>query len=252
MVRSSHLRDLLFSDREPLCSVWLMSWSMAALELRNRVGQQRVQTDDCSRPAVTAIIATSLASYRRVMRRRVNTARWVIAVGALMLLVGVAPAGAASLVYLDAASNVWIASPDGAVKRQLTSDAKPDSLYLSPSMQDDGTVVVPNQDGFTRVLNPDGTKKSGPWINPAPALFNTALNWADAAPTGNFYLTAQITAPFGGSPDPTVSLAALNAPGTSDCAVYVLPVRLGPPAVHSRYRGLHRDHRRPGSRKLQW
>jgi hypothetical protein len=147
------------------------------------------------------------ASRALLHRRRLNTARWVIAVGALTLLVGATPAGAASLVYLDPASNVWITSPDGAVKRQLTSDAKPDSLYLSPSMQDDGTVVVPNQDGFTRVLNPDGTKKSGPWISPAPATFNSALNWADAAATGNFYLTAQITAPFGGSSDPTVSLA---------------------------------------------
>jgi hypothetical protein len=152
---------------------------------------------------------------------RLNTARRVIAVGVLMLIVGAAPAGAASLVYLDAASNVWITSPDGAIKHQLTSDAKPDSLYLSPSMQDDGTVVVPNQDGFTRVLNPDATKKSGPWINPAPATFSTALNWADAAPAGNFYLAAQYSAPFGGGPDPTVSLAALDAPGTSNCAVYV-------------------------------
>src|SRR5450631_49699 len=75
--------------------------------------------------------------------------------------------------------------------RQLRAPLLTD-LGLSPSMQDDGTVVVPNQDGFMRVLASDGTKKSGPWINPAPGTFNTALNWADAAATGNFYLTAQI------------------------------------------------------------
>ena len=91
-------------------------------------------------------------------RRRLVTTRWIIATGVLALLVCAAPAGAASLVYLDAASNVWVASPDGVIKRQLTTDAKPSDLYLSPSMQDDGTVVVPNQDGYTRVLNPDGTK----------------------------------------------------------------------------------------------
>lgn len=166
-------------------------------------------------------IATSLTKHRRLLRSRLNSARWVIAIGVLMLSFGVAPAGAASLVYLDAASNVWVASPDGAITRQLTTDANPDSLYLSPSMQDDGTVVVPNQDGFTRVLNADATKKSGPWSKPTPSLLNTPLNWADAAPTGNLYLAAQITAPFGGGPDPTVSIAALNAPGTSGCAVFV-------------------------------
>jgi hypothetical protein len=31
----------------------------------------------------------------------------------------------------------------------------------------------------------------------------------------------KITAPFGGGPDPSVSIAALNAPGTSNCAVFV-------------------------------
>jgi hypothetical protein len=64
---------------------------------------------------------------------------------------------------------------------------------------------------------PRGSKKSGPWIHPAPSPFSTALNWADAAATGNFYLAAQ------GSEDAwTVSLAALDAPGTSDCAMYCL------------------------------
>jgi hypothetical protein len=153
--------------------------------------------------------------------RRLRTVRGLIALGVLAMLVGAAPAGAASLVYLDAASNVWVVSSDGVTKRQLTSDATADSRYLSPSMQDDGTVVVPNQSGFTRVLNPDGTKKSGPWIKPAPATFSTALNWADAGATGSFYLAAQYSAAFGGGPDPTVSLAALDAPGTNDCSVYV-------------------------------
>ena len=154
-------------------------------------------------------------------RRRLSTARCAVAAVSFAALVCAAPAGAASLVYLDAASNVWVTSPDGAIKRQLTTDGRADSLYLSPSMQDDGTVVVPNQDDFTRVLNPDGTKKAGPWIKPTPASFNTALIWGDAHPTATFYLTSQYTAPLNQTPDPTVSLAALNAPGSSDCAVLV-------------------------------
>ena len=195
------------------------SSSRRVVDATTRRTHARVRRQERRRSMNTT--ATGLTKCRRLLPWRLSLACWVIAIGVLMLGFGVAPAGAASLVYLDAASNVWVASPDGAITRQLTSDANPDSLYLSPSMQDDGTVVVPNQDGLTRVLNADGTKKSGPWSKPTPSLFNTALNWADAAATGSFYLAAQYTAPFGGGADPTVSLAALNAPGTSSCVVFV-------------------------------
>jgi hypothetical protein len=199
------LRDLLASGHNSP----LYNESLHPSELRASLYYSRLMA--------SPDVATGLTQSRGASRRPISMVHWLIAVGVLVVLAGPARADAASLVYLDQASNVWIASPDGAIKRQLTGDASPDSLYLSPSMQDDGTVVVPNQDGFTRVLNADGTNKWRPWSKPTPSLFNTALNWADAAATDSFYLAAQYTASFGGGTDPTVSLAALNAPGTGSC-----------------------------------
>jgi hypothetical protein len=51
------------------------------------------------------------------------------------------PAFAASLVYIKD-GNVWIATPDGATKRQVTTNGTPDAPYYSPSQADDGTIFV--------------------------------------------------------------------------------------------------------------
>jgi len=59
----------------------------------------------------------------------------------LALLVMPPPAFAASLVYIKA-SNVWIASPDGALQRQVTTKGTAERPYYSPSQADDGTIVV--------------------------------------------------------------------------------------------------------------
>jgi hypothetical protein len=55
------------------------------------------------------------------------------------LAVGAAPAGAASIVFMKG-GNVWLASPDGSVLRQLTGGGGWDS----PSQADDGTILAQN------------------------------------------------------------------------------------------------------------
>jgi hypothetical protein len=63
------------------------------------------------------------------------------AVVALALAAGTAPAHADSLVYAKD-GNVWVAGPDGANQRQLTTDGSPEVPYESPSQADDGTVLA--------------------------------------------------------------------------------------------------------------
>jgi WD40-like Beta Propeller Repeat len=135
-----------------------------------------------------------------------------------------AASGTPSLVYLDATGNVWAASSDGRLTAQLTTDSRPTSRYLTPSMQDDGSVVVLKQDGYTYVLNPDGTTKSGPWIHPSPESFSSDNpTWADAETTGNLYVVGQLALAQNGDTHPRVSIAALDGPGTTNCVVYPCP-----------------------------
>ncbi len=62
-------------------------------------------------------------------------------VGLLALLVIPRPGVAASLVYIKG-GNVWIASPDGARQRQVTTKGSAGAPYYSPSQADDGTIIV--------------------------------------------------------------------------------------------------------------
>jgi len=60
---------------------------------------------------------------------------------AVLLALPCWPVFAASLVYIKD-GNVWIATPDGTTKRQVTTDGTPDAPYYSPSQADDGTIFA--------------------------------------------------------------------------------------------------------------
>ena len=57
----------------------------------------------------------------------------LIALLALSLLAPAATAGAASIVYRDATYNVWVSSPDGVHRKQVTTDGSSDKRYTPPS-----------------------------------------------------------------------------------------------------------------------
>ena len=68
--------------------------------------------------------------------------RFTIALIAALALAAPAAANAASLAYVGPDGNVWLATPDGSYRKQLSSDATADSKYRSPSQLNDGRVVA--------------------------------------------------------------------------------------------------------------
>lgn len=72
----------------------------------------------------------------------------ILLLGVLGTLVATGSAVAASVAYVDA-NNVWLSSPDGAAKFQLTTDGAPDSdAWRTPSQGPDGRTVAVHQDTF--------------------------------------------------------------------------------------------------------
>lgn len=68
-------------------------------------------------------------------------------------------AHAASVVYTDA-NNVWSASPDGAVKRQVTTNGTADVYWLAASQADTGMILAflkSGGDAAMTYMNPDGS-----------------------------------------------------------------------------------------------
>ncbi len=76
-----------------------------------------------------------------------------VAAGAVLAAVGAAPAAADAITYTDG-GNVWIASPDGSVKRQLTTDATADVKYFGPSQADNGKIAALFGGGLSKLSNP--------------------------------------------------------------------------------------------------
>lgn len=104
----------------------------------------------------------------------VSTPRCAIAVMAALLpaaFAGPSLAQASSLVYRDATYNVWITSPDGSVRKQVTHDATADGKhYSAPSQDDAGDILSYNlPDKFWgRIMNQDGADVRGPWLLQTP------------------------------------------------------------------------------------
>jgi len=87
--------------------------------------------------------------------------------------------------------NVWLTSPDGTTKRQLTTDGSASTPYRYPTQSDDGTVVVAVQDrfeqqqGFRRSylyeMDRQGTLLRAPF---APPQYEFNMNGCGRAPQG--------------------------------------------------------------------
>lgn len=72
---------------------------------------------------------------------------------------GACTASAASVVYTDA-NNVWLASPDGAVKRQVTVNGTADVKWVAASQADTGKILAFLKAGNASTMtymNPDGS-----------------------------------------------------------------------------------------------
>lgn len=134
------------------------------------------------------------------------------------MLVVVASAQASSIAYIGSDKNVWVTTPDGAVKRQVTTDGS-GKTYSGPAQLDDGTIVVPASDRWFYILGPDGSTRRGPYLSPTNSWSTSPLA-IDLQPTGGliayWHLYASASAM---TPVPRVAFALSDAPTTSDCTV---------------------------------
>ncbi|HEX2234416.1 MAG TPA: hypothetical protein VHG69_13745 [Thermoleophilaceae bacterium] len=118
------------------------------------------------------------------MARRFAILALVLAAAALVP----GAAQAASLSYIGADGNAYLASPDGARTVQLTRDANADTTYKMAGQTNAGTVVVARRAGgdtWFHWLNRDGSNKSGPWLAPEGNLGTGPLT-SHVAPEGGF------------------------------------------------------------------
>lgn len=97
---------------------------------------------------------------------------------AVALSIATAPAGAASLVYLDQDYNVATAAPDGTRAKPVTTDGSASSRYSPPTVDDSGGIVAwpPRFGGesFFRVVDQEGATRSGPWLFSMPLCSSVA------------------------------------------------------------------------------
>lgn len=120
--------------------------------------------------------------------------RFVLAsIGALAATLAFAPAAAAvNLVYVGSDGNVHVASPDGAVTKQVTTDGTAEDYYRSPTQGDDGTVVAirkVDSSAFAFFFNPATGEQTSNWLLPSSG---TGLDFApysggQISPDGGLY-----------------------------------------------------------------
>lgn len=93
-------------------------------------------------------ISRCVSTPHATRRSRLCRAAGAVGAGALALVVFIAAsASAASIVYVGADGNVFLTSPDGSVKHQVTRDGIAADKYRSPSQTDDGRVVTIRKTG---------------------------------------------------------------------------------------------------------
>lgn len=131
----------------------------------------------------------------------------VIAAAAAALVLPAAGAEAASVTYVDG-KNVWIASPDGAIKRQLTTDGSDSTPFHWPSADDAGTVVAfkggNTSSKIITTVSADGTQRTDnvmPWKVGLSA--NIGPNSAKVNPSGSpvAYTYYRNHGPYSGYPN---------------------------------------------------
>src|SRR5215218_3963122 len=70
-----------------------------------------------------------------------------LALASLIALLAAVPAGAASVAYIDG-HNLWLSSPDGSQKFQMTQGGTEDASWNFPSQGPNGKTVVSHRDTF--------------------------------------------------------------------------------------------------------
>ncbi len=94
-----------------------------------------------------------------------------------------AAASAASVVYTDA-NNVWVAAPDGSVKRQVTTSGTADVSWAAPSQADTGMILAFLKAGSSSTMtymNPDGSViRSG--LTPTYPIGGPTCNFSVSGP----------------------------------------------------------------------
>ena len=134
-----------------------------------------------------------------------------------------APAAAESVVYVAGNGDVWLSSPDGATKHQVTDNATADAKYRSPSEQNDGTVVAirkgDSSTGFAWFFDPVTGQAKSNWLLPksGTGLAFSPFTGGEITPGGGLFVYDFFHAegPFGGYASwPEVAFVA--GPGLTD------------------------------------
>lgn len=129
-----------------------------------------------------------------------------------------AASSASMVTYIDA-RNVWVASPDGAIKRQLTTDGTTQSPFHVPSTDDHGNVAavkggLSNSKVLTH-LGADGTRTDNvmPWRISLGTNFgpSSARLSADGSKIAYTYLLNH--GPYNGGIEPRMAIVTPKAPG---------------------------------------
>lgn len=132
-----------------------------------------------------------------------------------------APATAANIVYTKD-RNVFVTSPDGSVKRQITRNGAVNNAYRSPSEKADGTIVVPHSSKFWFLYKLDGRSAGGPWKAFKMNSCSTSPIYSQVTPTGNLIVYTFIYADIclGGGQAPRLMTTFANANSPTAAGIY--------------------------------
>lgn len=133
--------------------------------------------------------------------------RAALLAAAVVLLIVPERAMAGSIALIEN-NNVWLVSPDGSRRRQVTSDGTDARPYRFPSQADNGIILAEIDDAFVR-LRRDGRRLG----QPVPGV------GTDARHSGNVTVMAGPTAPKI-SPDGTRFAYWISARGLTDCPIW--------------------------------
>jgi hypothetical protein len=89
------------------------------------------------------------------------------ALASLLALLAAVPAGAASVAYIDG-HNLWLSSPDGSQKFQITQGGSEDASWNFPSQGPDGTTVVSHRDTFPAARSAPSSTATAPTASSTP------------------------------------------------------------------------------------
>lgn len=137
---------------------------------------------------------------------------------ALLAAPSAAHAAGGSITYVGSDGNVWLATPDGSRTKRVTTNASASLSYRSPSAADDGSVVVPANNNWFYVLDPDGTNARGPWLARINSMSSSPIR-SQVSPGGSTiafgYLHQSYPETGSWNLQPRVHFNSTSAPGSA-------------------------------------